>query len=744
MDNRKYKISKNILTVAIILLLPLYILIQTYSSDDKNSVNISEYVGKETCIECHKAEYNDWKGSDHDLAMDYATDSSVLGDFNNAVLIRNNQTHKAYKKDNKFFVLTDGEDDKMHEYEVKYVFGHYPLQQYLVEFPGGRLQTLALTWNSKNTNWYYMADSVYQGMSVTHNNWLHWTNQSQNWNSMCADCHSTNLQKNYNPHTNTYNTTWSEIDVSCEACHGPASKHLEWAKLADYARKEFVNYGLPIKTSGVDNHQYVDNCARCHSRRTAFGDYNPHSHSIYNNILPALPTQPNWYIDGQIKEEDYVYASFTQSRMFMNDVKCNDCHNVHSGKLVLQGNALCLQCHKSDDYDTPNHTFHKEYGEQGQSVISAAGVKFEVGSGTECINCHMHGQNFMGVDYRRDHSFRIPRPDLSKKNGTPNACNQCHKDKSNKWAADYIVEWFGQSRPYQYGEAFLNSDNKKLHSIIADDLYPPSIRGSAIGYLSNNIESNKLIKEKLQSREAAIRISAVNRLDLKSEKDLELLLPLLYDETKAVRLEVINRLANIDTNYIPKRYKTAYNKVVDEKLKVLEYNADFPIGKYNLANYYYSKKEYEKAEKYYLDAIKQDRELNIAKLNLANLYSTMEKPIKAEKILSDFVKENPENGNALYNYGLILSENKKYKLSLEYLIKASDLLPLNSRVDYNIAMLYDFFKDKNKAEEYLLKAIEKEGSNQNYSNLLNFYAQNKYFDKMNRLKTKMNTKFSDN
>ncbi len=743
MDNKKYKISKNILTIIIILFLPLYLLKQTYFSDNKTTASISEYVGKETCIECHQAEYNDWKGSDHDLAMDYATDSSVLGDFNNAVLIRNNQTHKAYKKDNKFFVLTDGKDGKMHEYEVKYVFGYFPLQQYLVEFPGGRLQTLALTWNSKNKNWYYMADSVYRGMSVTHTNWLHWTNQSQNWNSMCADCHSTNLQKNYNPHTDTYNTTWSEIDVSCEACHGPASKHLQWAKLADYARKDFVNFGLPIKTSGIDNHQYVDNCARCHSRRTAFGDYNPHSHSIYNNILPALPKEPNWYIDGQIKEEDYVYASFTQSRMFMNDVKCNDCHNVHSGKLVLQGNALCLQCHKAYDYDTPTHTFHKGYGEQGQDVISEAGIKFKVGSGTECINCHMHGQNFMGVDYRRDHSFRIPRPDLSDKNGTPNACNQCHKDKSNKWAANYIVKWFGQSRHYQYGEAFFNSDNLKLHKIIADDLYPVNIRSSAISYLNNDVESNKLIEKLLQSPETAIRISAVNRINIGSEEDLKLVLPLLYDETEAVRLEVLNRLANIDTNYIPKRYKEVYKTVLDEKLKVLEYNADFPIGKYNFANFYYGKKEYNKAEEYYLRAIKQDNELDVAKLNLANLYSSMGKPAEAEKILSSFVKAYPENGSANYNYGLILSENKKYKLSLKYLIKASNLLPQNSRVDYNIAMLYDFFKDKNMVEKYLLMAIKKEETYNNYINLLNFYKLNKQNIKTKKLIEKMHIIFHD-
>ena len=434
-DQKKYNTVRVVITVVILLIFPAYIIKQFYFSDKTNIIEKTpEYVGRNTCIECHQVEYNDWKGSDHDLAMDYATDSTVLGDFNNATLIRNNQTHKFYKKGNKFFVYTDGEDGKMHEYEVKYVFGYSPLQQYLVEFEGGRLQTLALTWNTIEKNWYYMPDAVYQDEDVDHTNWLHWTNQAQNWNSMCADCHSTNLKKGYDPHTDTYHTTWFEINVSCEACHGPASEHLAWANLPEYARKNIKNTGLVIQTSGINNKQYVDNCARCHSRRNTLGDFDPHTNNIYNHMIPLLPVEPNYYIDGQIKNEDYVYGSFTHSRMFMNDVKCNDCHNVHSGKLLFEDNALCLQCHKADDYDTKSHTFHKGFGESGEAVISDAGIKFEVGSGTLCINCHMHGQNYMGVDYRRDHSFRIPRPDLSTKNGTPNACIQCHKDTSNQWA----------------------------------------------------------------------------------------------------------------------------------------------------------------------------------------------------------------------------------------------------------------------------------------------------------------------
>ena len=117
-----------------------------------------------------------------------------------------------------------------------------------------------------------MADSTYKDEIVDHTNWLHWTNQAQNWNGMCAECHSTNLVKGYNAETDSYQTTWSEIDVSCEACHGPGSKHVEWAELPKYSQSDFENFGLQVQTSNIDNKQYVDLCARCHSRKSSLGD----------------------------------------------------------------------------------------------------------------------------------------------------------------------------------------------------------------------------------------------------------------------------------------------------------------------------------------------------------------------------------------------------------------------------------------------------------------------------------------
>lgn len=353
----------------------------------------------------------------------------------------------------------------------------------------------------------------------------------------------------------------------------------------------------------------------------------------------------------------------------------------------------------------------------------------------------------MGVDYRRDHSFRIPRPDLSVKHQTPNACNQCHTDQSPQWAQEYVEKWFGKSRPHHYSESIVSARegdlkaNAQLMDIIKDDLYAPSIRALAISNLGYSTENPPLIGNALQNTDPILRIAAARRWMINTEDDLTALLALLHDETRGVRFEVANRLSFLDQELIPEKSKKLLQEVLQENLMALQYNADFPIGKYNLANYYYQIGDHNKAELFYLAALAQDRELSIAHMNLANLYATMGQPLKAERAMKDYTNANPEDGNGWYNYGLILSENKKYQESLKCLLIASDSLPFNSRVDYNISMMYDFFGDKVKAEEYLYIAIDKDASYANYSNLLQFYAENRYSDKVNQLTQIMRIKF---
>lgn len=686
-----------------------------------------KYVGGEQCIECHQKEYKEWKGSDHDLAMDLATDESVKGDFNNAVFNRDGQEHKAYQRDGKYYVWTDGPEGKMEEFEIKYVFGHYPLQQYLVEFERGKYQTLALTWNSKINAWYYMADSVYADQNIDHNSWLHWTNQGQNWNGMCADCHSTNLQKNYNPEEDSYHTTWTDIDVNCEACHGPGSEHMRWAETPGIF-KDSTDLGLMVNTSTTNNKEFVDQCARCHSRRNSFTDYTPQSKSIYQHMNPSLPMEPAWHIDGQILDEDYVYASFTQSKMYMHNVKCNNCHNVHTGKIKAHDNSLCAQCHLPEKYDTPEHHHHKSFGEEGQFLVSDSWVKMEVGSGTLCVNCHMHGQNYMGVDYRRDHSFRIPRPDLSIKMGVPNACNQCHKNETNEWAQNYIEKWYGNKNTMHFSEAIWaaihheEASNEMLHTIINDPLTSTKVKAICYYYLDLSIpENQKLIKKSLNAPSPDIRIAAIQNFSINSKEDFQLLSQRLKDDTRTVRMLAASILNSVNKDDIPKYYQAAFDSALAEHLEGIRFNLDFPSEKANMGNYYYYQQEYSKAEKYYKAALKQDSEMYNIKVNLAILLSQNGKLEEAAQQLEEYLQMEPEDYNTYYRYGLLLAEMKKYEEALNYLVIASKNLPQNSRVDYNIAMLYEFMGDMSLAEKYLELAVTKEPSNQqNYNNLQAF------------------------
>ena len=543
----------NLTLMAMLLLVlsfPLYIAVDYFSNDKQAYADYLQpvYTGGDACIDCHRVEYDQWKTSDHFMAMAPATAESVWGDFNNASFEQGGETHRFYKRDSNYYVWTKGPEGKMGEFMVSYTFGNRPLQQYLVAFPGGRLQCLQLAWDTEKKEWYHLADTVYAGETIGPDNWLYWTNQAQNWNGMCADCHSTNLIKGYDHEADTFHTTWTDINVNCEACHGPGSEHVKWAKLPEMARLADKSYGLLVQTSDLDNRTYVERCARCHARRSIFSDFQGYSADLLDYISPTLLLEPYFFSDGQILEEDYVYASFTHSKMFMNDVQCNDCHNVHSLKLVKEGvtaNDLCMQCHRGDIYDTYEHHFHKKAGEGGESLVSGTKT-FEVGSGALCVNCHMTGRYYMGVDFRRDHSFRVPRPDLTLRTGSPNACNYCHSDKGAAWADEQVKKWYGMSRRPHFGDVFararLSDTNaiKGLIDIAGDELHPLIVRATAVNELERYDQetARQAVISALSDPEAMMRNQAVYSYFPASEKEMiALLSPLLNDPVKAVRMQ---------------------------------------------------------------------------------------------------------------------------------------------------------------------------------------------------------------
>jgi tetratricopeptide (TPR) repeat protein len=671
------------------------------------------FVGGKECSGCHKREYDLWKNSNHDKAMEVASDHSVLGNFNDVEVEWNGNKHRFYKRDGKFFVYTAGVAGKMSEFQITHTFGVRPLQQYLVPFGKGKYQCLPIAWDTIKKRWFDMAGMVYRAEDLKPDSWFYWTNQAQNWNGMCAECHSTNLQKNYYPEADSFKTTWSDIDVNCEACHGPGANHLEWANLPEGARDHDGSMGLVLRTSGTTSKQYIQSCAPCHSRRTSFGPNNHTENEYYNNYRPQNISPPLYYADGQILDEVYAFASFTQSKMYMNEVNCSDCHDSHSLKFRFEGNALCTQCHRAEEFDTFQHHFHKYENEAGEPVINKFAESTAVGEGVRCVNCHMPGKYYMGIDFRRDHSLRIPRPDLSLNYDTPNACNDCHADKSFQWSENYLRKYFGERKKPAYASVLADGFLQKagadtsLIKLIRSELYPEIVRATAIQYLSayENPAACAAIREMLGNPEPIIRERALDGFHAGNAQELvKVLFPLLQDPVRMVRISAAANLSTLPgENFTADQFKIL-TTVLEEYLNTLLYTSDFPSGKYNLGNYYANRGDYVRAEKYYDAAIQADRSFYPAKLNLALLCYNISDLEKAETLFLDLINNHPEVSEGNYYLGLLYAEQKKYKEAAEILEQATVRRGVNPRIYYNLGLIYQYLGIPGKAESSLLKA----------------------------------------
>jgi tetratricopeptide (TPR) repeat protein len=712
MEHNTWRKTGLLATVVIVLSIPLSLVMNR--NNDRTIAPAVAFTGGNACVECHQKEYRLWKGSDHDNAMMVASDSSVRGNFNNAELTFNGKTSKFFRREGKFFVYTEGPGGEMKEFEVSHTFGIRPLQQYLIPFENGKYQCLPIAWNTIKKEWFHMAAMVYKPEDLQPDNWLYWTNQAQNWNSMCAECHSTNLQKNYDLETKSYRTTWVDIDVNCEACHGPGSAHIEWARLPEMSRPQDNNTALLVRTSKIPSRQYVESCAPCHARRSSLGPPDYMHSDFLSYAIPQLPTPPFYHIDGQFLEEDYEYGSFTQSKMYMKDVRCGDCHDPHSLKRKFEGNALCTQCHRPDEYDTYNHHLHRYKGEAGNSFYNKQGQKVEVGAGALCRDCHMPGRYFMGVDMRYDHSMRIPRPDLSLELGTPNACTHCHDDKTDRWALEYVNKWYGDRKKSHYATLLADAYEEKpgadsgLLKIINSNLYPEIIRATAIGYLSNyqGQQAQEVLRKTLSDPDPLLRYTAVENYRAADSAGLfGILAPLLNDPVKSVRMEAANRLATYRKSTFNETQYALFVKALDEYKKSQEYVADFPMGRHNLGNYYSKLNDRTKAEENYREALAIDKLFYPSKSNLAMIYYQQGKTEAATSLFLDLVAYHPEVTDGYYYLALLYAEQKRYMEAIDLLETASTKPGNNPRIYYNLGLLYQMTDQHDKCEATLLKGL---------------------------------------
>jgi tetratricopeptide (TPR) repeat protein len=691
-------------------------LLYFFLGERKSMSPSAQYVGGKVCAECHAKEYEAWRTSDHALAMQPANATTVLGDFNNARFTYTGITSTFFRRDDKFYVNTDGPDGKLKDYEIKYTFGVKPLQQYLIEFPGGRLQALGIAWDSwpkehGGQRWFHL----YPGQKLTFRNPLHWTGIDQNWNYQCAECHSTHLKKRYDAKTAVYNTTWSDINVSCEACHGPGADHVAWAKGNQGKKKTGEKNGLVVQFTerrGVTwvmdetkatarrsrprtSDSEIETCGRCHSRRAILTEAYVHGRPLLDTHLPALLREGLYYPDGQILDEVYEYASFLQSAMHAAGVTCSDCHNSHTLKLRAEGNGVCYQCHLPAKYGSPGHHHHRPDSR-----------------GASCRGCHMMERTYMVVDPRYDHSFRVPRPDLSQRLGTPNACNDCHNDKDVRWAANAFARWYKPARSAQerYTEALHAGRSGRpgaeaeLVAVAEDGTMPAIVRATALAELGRFLSPKSVpaVVKCLHDRDPLVRLGALRALEgtdprVHAANSGEL----LQDPVLSVRISAASLLAAAPPETLNPGQRKALDRAVQEYVASQQINADRPENQLNLGLFYARTGRFEKAEEHYRQAIKLDPSFAPAYVNLADLYRALNRDQDGEKVLREAIKAVPEAADVMHALGLLLVREKKLDEALTWLKGAAERAPENARYAYVYGVALNSTGHTNKALDVL-------------------------------------------
>jgi tetratricopeptide (TPR) repeat protein len=601
----------------------------------------SAYVGSVTCGQCHQAAFDQWQQSHHSQSMAHPTAQTVKGDFASSELRVGDQRIGFSAGQGQFAMRLDGHDGGLEEYRVAYTFGTAPLQQYLTDMGGGRLQALPVVWDARGggQGWYHLQPYT----AGQPNDVLHWTGSGQNWNHMCADCHSTSVTKGFDAARDTYTTQFTEVSVGCEACHGPGAKHSE-------SPSQFSVVSLQ------DPKVRMDVCASCHSRRNQVAEGFRPGANLLDHYVPSLLDEGLYYADGQILDEVFVYGSFIQSEMHHAGVTCSDCHTPHSAQLQRQGNDVCTACHspggssrfpglQSKVYDSVDHHFH---------AVSTLGTESTtVGLGSACVDCHMTARTYMGIDDRRDHSFRLPRPDLSSALGVPNACNICHEDRSSDWAAERLTSWFGTKSTEHFAHALAAAQSRKrsggkpLMDVILSKQLPSIVRATGLSLLGQyagrgqDQSQAEALGHGLRHEDPLVRLGALRGLLAIGPERWRALMPLLRDPLRGVRFAAVSALLP-SYRQLPPSARTTMDQALDEYLKYLDANTDRAESLTSRALVHEARGDVKTAEADLLLALQRNPAWVPGLVNLADLYRATNRDVMAGELLQQALALSPQ------------------------------------------------------------------------------------------------------
>jgi len=448
------------------------------------------YVGSSACQTCHPDEFTSWRRALHLQMTKPIAEARVEGDFSPGThLEQNGRAYTMEVHDGRYAIAVSHAGRPAEKFQVDYTLGSHRFQGYLSKLPDGRIYVLPVFWHTEAKRWIDWKEIAPVPDHPTQD-------LRQIWNITCVNCHATNLARNYNPATRTYATTWTEMGIGCEACHGPASAHVavatEWDKDPLHAPTrptiEQLKIFAPLK---ADARQNFDACGYCHgNKNNVFFGFSP-GQRYEDYALPFLISQPipendpqgEFWPDGRPSRFNRPQALTLTGCFQRGEATCTSCHTMHGaenahmlkvavetadGKRTRESDTLCTQCHvrpgvteraagsgrsggsgrpgRSDTTDSSNawsaHTHHAPASQ-----------------GSRCVECHMSDVNWRLFTRRRDHTFQAPVPEMTARYGVPNACTTCHEDKAPEWAAAIMDTWYR------------NGERRKAIVVVSDTIY---------------------------------------------------------------------------------------------------------------------------------------------------------------------------------------------------------------------------------------------------------------------------------
>lgn len=689
--------------------------------------DVATLVNEQQCQACHADQFKDWQRSHHQQAMKPASDGNVLGDFENITFKGNPETTRFFRKDGQYWVNTPGADGKPADFKVAYTIGFEPLQQYLLAYPdetggpGGRLQALGVAWDSRKHQWFQLMP----GQRIDFKDELHWTRPAQNANLMCVECHTTGFKRNYDAKTDTFASHWNSLGVGCQACHGPASKHLAWAQKPD--RNAGKGFDVPLRNASQTT--LIETCARCHARRTPLGDGYQNQHRFMDDYLPSTLTRELYEIDGKIKGEVYEWGSFTQSRMFAKGVQCTDCHNPHSGEPKAPGNGVCLQCHNTagkplrpqidgkgllaKDYDSPEHHHHQPGS-----------------AGAQCTSCHMPGRYYQVNDYRHDHGFGLPDPVHARRIGAPDACQACHRDMPAKELGTRFRQWFtselptrpnaSSNPPPRYDDTLWKARNgmpgasRALHLLLATTDLPAIRRATLMAELPGypSPRSLELVAQGLKDADPLVRHAAVEALAPLADTTQQsiLLAPLLEDPIRAVRIAAAWQLAQLPTA-LSAGIANELRQGLEEYEQVQHDLAESAEANLKLAMLYQQTGRNDRVESVLRDAIQRNPGFLPARITLVEWLGANGREPEARQLLDESLRLHPGSGLLHHLGGLVLLRQGQHTQALKELREAVRLTPDDDRLRYALAIVLHDSGDTDGACHELEALLQKHPAN---------------------------------